>query len=84
MPTASYDEFGSPDAAREALKVMKDCDFKVNGNPIKIKAARSKFNSHLNFSLRKAEELIKSDAQADGKEVKICWKTSEPGIAAPP
>ena len=80
LSAASYVEFSSPDAAREALDAMKDSEFKTNGGTIKIKAARSKLNSKRNFSLRKAEELIKSDAQANGKEVKICWKTSEPGI----
>jgi hypothetical protein len=40
----------------------------------------SKLNGKRNYSLRRAEELIKAHASASGKETKINWKTSDPGI----
>ena len=41
---------------------------------------RTKLNGKRNFSLRKAEELLKSHPQASGLNVKINWKTSEAGV----
>ena len=41
--------------------------------------ARSKLNGRRNFSIRKAEELLKAHSAAQGKEVKIVWKTDELG-----
>ena len=77
---ASYAEFGSPEDAREALKVMKDKVMKANGATIQLKPARSKLNGKRNFSIRKAEELVKAHHQAADQEVKIEWKTASAGI----
>ena len=79
LSRASYAEFGSPEEACEAFNSMKDADLKSQGSSITIKMARSKLNGRRNFSIRKAEELVKAHLAAQGKEIKIVWKTDEPG-----
>ena len=41
---------------------------------------RTEVNSKRNYSIRKAEELIKQHGSVNGAEVKIAWKTDEPGV----
>ena len=80
MFNASYAEFGSQDAARDALTAMKDSEFTASGATIRIKQARSKLNGQRNVSIRKAEELIKAHGGALGQETKINWATSDPRV----
>ena len=42
---------------------------------LSIKPARSKLNSQRNYSLRKAEELIKESEHSKDKTVSISWDT---------
>ena len=77
---ASYAEFGSPEDAREALKATKADVMKASGATINLKPARSKLNGKLNFSTRKAEELIKDHDHAKDQEVKIEWETALAGV----
>ena len=77
---ASFAEFGSAEDAREALKAMTADIMKANGTIIAVKPARSKLNGKRNFSIRKAEELIKDHNRAKDQEVKIEWKTAMAGV----
>ena len=42
--------------------------------------ARTEVNNKRNYSLRRAEELIKQHANLNGAEVKIAWKTEVLGV----
>ena len=53
---------------------------KADGATIQVKPARSKLNGKRNYSIRRAEELIKDHDQAKDQEVKIEWKTTTAGV----
>ena len=69
----AYAEFASEDWKKKALDVLKEKSWKIDGNDITIKPARTDLNGKRNFSIRKASELITEAAASDGKEVKIVW-----------
>ena len=74
---ASYVEFHTPEAANRFYNMVKgknEAKVNVGGNELLVKLARTKLNEKRNYSLRKAEELIKSDASSKNKAVKIDWK----------
>ena len=78
---AAFVEFVSSDAAKAVMDKLKNILLKTAGDTtIPTKPARTKINGKRNFSLRRAEELIKADPQASGKEVKINWNDSESGV----
>ena len=71
----AFVEFTSADSARRALDQLKDANRQVGDTTLSIKPARSKLNSRRNFSLRKAEELIKASPHCKDKSVSISWDT---------
>ena len=71
---AAYAEFASPDSRREALKCLSGKTLSVGGKNITFKNARTKANGQRNFSLRKAEQVIKGSERSNGKTVRIVWK----------
>ena len=75
LTKGAYAEFPSPDSARRALNLLKDAKKEVGDTTISIKPARTKINSQRNYSLKKAEELIKSSPDSQGKQVSISWDT---------
>ena len=80
LTPASFAEFISTDSTQEAMKILKTAELNVGGKSIQMKMARTDVNSKRNYSLRKAEELLKGHSSAAGQEIKINWKTDEPGI----
>ena len=73
LSNVAFAEFASPDAARRALDQLKNANKQVGNSTISIKPARSKFNSQRNYSIKKAEELIKSSPHSKDKTVSISW-----------
>ena len=73
LTKATYAEFASPDSRREALNCLSGKTLSVGGQNITFKNARTKFNGQRNYSLRKAEQVIKGSTQSSGKSVKINW-----------
>ena len=66
-------EFQSEDARNNFLKKAGGDTIQVGGISVKIKRALSKINASRNYSLRRADELLKADARASGQEVKAFW-----------
>ena len=73
LTKATYAEFASPDSRREALNCLSGKTLSVGGQNITFKNARTKLNGQRNYSLRKAEEVIKGSTQSSGKSAKIKW-----------
>ena len=77
LTKACYVEFGSQDMVTAFLKKLPtgQGNFKVQGaDALTAKQARTKVNAQRNYSLRKAEELIKADPKAKDKNVQIHYK----------
>ena len=71
---AAYAQLGSSDARDAALKLLGASATLTTGEQVKVKAAISKVNSHRNWALRKAEELVKASNSAAGKRVELSFK----------
>ena len=70
----AYAEFSSRDVAKRVLERIHGHEFKVGGNTIAVKEARTKLNGQRNFSLRKAHELIQASPETLNKTVTLQWK----------
>ena len=75
LTNVAFAEFNSPDAARRALTQLKDANKQLGDTTLSIKPARTKYNSKRNYSLKKAEELIKASPHSKDKSVNISWDT---------
>ena len=78
LTKAAYIEFKSTDSAAAFLNTVKDnhgSKLSIGGLDIKVKAARTKIGGKRNYSLRKADELIKGHELTMNKETKIVWKS---------
>ena len=77
LTKAAYVEFWSIDSATAFLNTVKgsrSSKLSIRGADITVKAARPKIGGKRHYSLRKAEELVKSHETAKNKEIKIIWK----------
>ena len=73
LSNVAFAEFTSVDAARRALDYLKNANRQIGNVTITIKPARTETNSQRNYSLRKAEELIKASPESKDSNVKISW-----------
>ena len=62
------------------MEILKNVELNVGEKNTQMKMARTEINNKRNYSLWKAEELLKGHSSVSGQEVKINWKTDEPGI----
>ena len=69
----AFAEFGSRQQARQVANTIRDRGFtlEASGVQIKMKPATSALDLSRNWSLKKAEELIRADPAAQSKEVTV-------------
>jgi hypothetical protein len=81
LSKAAWIELSNADAAKALVKLLGEGGpaFQVDGVNLKAKAARTQTQKKRNYSMRKAEELIKSSELSANKQVKIEWKAEESG-----
>ena len=73
LTSARYVEVGNSDVAQAFLKSMKTApSLQIDGINFKAKAALTAINKNRNWFIRKAEELIKGEANF--RDAKIEWK----------
>jgi hypothetical protein len=71
----SYLEFPNNDRATDFLKNFpRGSMVKVGGQDVAIKPAITKINSQRNYSIRKAEEILKADPANQGKNIESILK----------
>jgi protein subunit release factor B len=73
LSKTSFVELASASDQHKFLKKAVDQTFRVNGVPLAIKRARTDFQNKRNFSVRKAEEIIKSSDAARGQTIEVLW-----------
>jgi len=72
----SFVEFGNKSTAKNFTNAVDEtgAELKVKGQSIKVKSARTKFNSSRNYSMRVAQERIKAHAATGTKTVEFKWE----------
>ena len=72
LSKVSYLELPSEDIRTQLLTRIGSAAT-INGAQVKFKKALTKVNAARNYSLRKAEELLKADSRCANLEVKASW-----------
>ena len=75
MTPASYVEFASSDARDDALKAMGSSANLSTGERLKVKAAITKLNSHRNWALRAAKEVLEKSSLCTGRNIELDMKS---------